>query len=145
MHAIAHQLGPLYHLPHGYLNAVLLPCVLDFYLDDATAPMADLARACGLGRDEDAPRTRAVDLIAAIRALNASVGIPATLEEIVDTDIPEIVRRALAEAHGTYPVPAYMSAADCTRVVRQAAGRAATASAVHRSPVPAASPAKEKA
>lgn len=34
VHAIAHQLGPLYHLPHGYLNAILLPHVLDFYVDN---------------------------------------------------------------------------------------------------------------
>ena len=32
VHAIAHQLGPLYQLPHGHLNAILLPYVLDFYV-----------------------------------------------------------------------------------------------------------------
>ena len=59
VHAIAHQLGPLYHLPHGHLNAVLLPYVLDFYVDGAASRMAELARACGLGRDGDAPRALA--------------------------------------------------------------------------------------
>jgi alcohol dehydrogenase class IV len=124
VHAIAHQLGPLYHLPHGYLNAILLPYVLDFYLDGATARMAELARACGLGQDGDTPRSLATSLVVAIRRLNACVGIPPTIEQIADADIPEIVRRALAEAHGTYPVPKYMSAADCATVVRCAAGRA---------------------
>ncbi len=123
VHAIAHQLGPLYHLPHGYLNAILLPYVLDFYLDGAAWPMAELARACGLGQDGDDSRSLARTLIHAIRRLNASVGIPSTIEQIADPDIPEIVKRALAEAHGTYPVPAYMSAADCATVVRRAAGR----------------------
>jgi len=132
VHAIAHQLGPLYHLPHGYLNAILLPYVLDFYLGDATARMAGLARACGLGQDGDAQRSLATRLIAAIRELNASIGIPSTIEQITDADIPEIVRRALAEAHGTYPVPAYMSAADCTAVVRRAAGRAPMATSNQR-------------
>ena len=32
------------------------------------------------------------------------------------------MRRALAEAHGTYPVPKYMSTADCLAIVRRAAG-----------------------
>jgi alcohol dehydrogenase class IV len=123
VHAIAHQLGPLYHLPHGHLNAILLPYVLDFYLEGATPRMAELARACGLGRDGDDPRLLATSLIAAIRQLNATIGIPPTIEQITDADIPEIVRRALAEAHGTYPVPVYMSAADCTAIVRRAAGR----------------------
>jgi len=122
VHAIAHQLGPLYHLPHGYLNAILLPYVLDFYADGAASRMAELARACGLGRDGEDPRSLAKSLIAAIRQLNASVGIPPTIEQIAAADIPEIVRRALAEAHGTYPVPKYMSTADCLAIVRRAAG-----------------------
>ena len=132
VHAIAHQLGPLYHLPHGYLNAILLPYVLDFYVDGAAPRMAELARACGLGRDDDDPRSLAMSLVVAIRQLNACVGIPPTIEQIADADIPEIVRRALAEAHGTYPVPKYMSAADCTTIVRRAAGRAMVAATDHR-------------
>ncbi len=149
VHAISHQLGPLYHLPHGYLNAILLPHVLDFYLDGAASRMAELARACGLGPgDEDPqgedPRSLAMSLIAAIRQLNASVGIPPTIEQIADADIPQIVQRALAEAHGAYPVPAYMSAADCATVVRRAAGRAVVASTEQRSRAVGASPEKKE-
>jgi len=122
VHAIAHQLGPLYHLPHGYLNAILLPYVLDFYVDRATSRMAELARACGLGRDGDDLRSLALSLVAEIRRLNARIGIPPTIEQIADADVVQIVERALAEAHGTYPVPTYMSAADCATIVRRAAG-----------------------
>ena len=35
VHAISHQIGAIYHLPHGLVNAVVLPYVLDFYLDEA--------------------------------------------------------------------------------------------------------------
>jgi alcohol dehydrogenase class IV len=149
VHAIAHQLGPLYHLPHGYLNAILLPYVLDFYVDGATSRMAELARACGLGpsgenpASED-PRSLALSLVAAIRSLNASVGIPPTIEQIADADIPEIVQRALAEAHGTYPVPMYMSAADCATIVQRAAGRVMVATTDHPAPAVAASPQKKE-
>ena len=38
-------------------------------------------------------------------------------------------QRALAEAHGTYPVPKYMSAAECATIVQNAAGRAMVAPA----------------
>jgi alcohol dehydrogenase class IV len=145
VHAIAHQLGPLYHLPHGYLNAILLPYVLDFYVDGAAPRMAELARACGLGRDGEDPRSLAMNLVVAIRRLNASVGIPPMLEQIADADIPEIVRRALAEAHGTYPVPAYMSAADCTTILRRAAGRTVMAAPDHRAGAAGATPGKEEA
>ena len=144
VHAIAHQLGPLYHLPHGYLNAILLPYVLELSMDDATPRMAELARACGLGEDGDDPRTLAMSLIDGIRRLNADIGIPPTIEQIADADIPEIVRRALAEAHGTYPVPKYMSAAECATVVRRAAGRAQVAATGHRARTDGARPENEE-
>jgi alcohol dehydrogenase class IV len=144
VHAIAHQLGPLYHLPHGHLNAILLPYVLDFYLDGATERMAELARACGLGQDGDAPRSLATSLVVAIRRLNACVGIPPTIEQIADADIHEIVRRALAEAHGTYPVPKYMSASDCASVVRCAAGRAMVAATDNRASAAGTRPEKKE-
>ena len=145
VHALAHQLGPLYHLPHGYLNAILLPYVLDFYMDGATPRMAALARACGLGQDGDDPRTLAMSLVIAIRRLNACVGIPPTIEQIADADIPEIVRRALAEAHGTYPVPKYMSAAECATIVQRAAGRAVVAATDHHAGTVGARPRNEEA
>ena len=73
-----------------------------------------------------------MSLVDGIRRLNAGIGIPPTIEQIADADIPEIVRRALSEAHGTYPVPKYMSATECATVVRRAAGRAQVAAAGHR-------------
>jgi len=145
VHAIAHQLGPLYHLPHGHLNAILLPYVLDFYVDGAASRMAELARACGLGRDGEDPRSLAMSLIVAIRQLNASIGIPPTIEQIADADVAQIVERALAEAHGTYPVPKYVSAADCATVVRRAAGRATAAATDHHGSAVGARPVKEEA
>ena len=123
VHAISHQIGAFYHLPHGLVNAVVLPYVLDFYLDAATRPLAELGRACGLVGTDDNERTRARAFIAEIRRLNTLVGIPTTLDRVAVTDIPELVRRALAEAHGTYPVPKYMSNADCHGVVSLVAGR----------------------
>ena len=123
VHAISHQIGASYHLPHGQVNAVILPYVLDFYLDVAARPMAELAQVCGLGEAGEDDATLARAFIAEIRRLNAQMGIPETLDAIVDTDIPDLVRRALAEAHGTYPVPKYMSVADCNNVIRLVAGR----------------------
>lgn len=111
----------------GYLNAVLLPFVLEFYVDVAASRMAELARACELGNDDEDERALATRLIMSIRQLNARIGIPRTIEQIDEADILEIVRRSLAEAHGTYPAPKYMSDADCTTVVRRAAGRGVAA------------------
>jgi alcohol dehydrogenase len=61
--------------------------------------------------------------VAELRRLNALLGIPATLDKVDAKDIPELVRRALAEAHGTYPIPKYMSNSDCLDVINLVAGR----------------------
>jgi len=49
VHAIAHQLGGLYGVPHGLANAVILPYVLDFFGASAAAPLARLADVAGVG------------------------------------------------------------------------------------------------
>lgn len=144
VHAIAHQLGPRYHLAHGYLNAILLPYVLDFYMDEATTQMAELARACGLGQEGDDARTLAMSLVLQIRALNERIGIPPTIEQIAERDVPEIVHGALSEAHGTYPVPKYMTVDECATVVRQAGGLSEIAVAGHRARAHRAGPDSEE-
>ena len=85
-----------------------------------------------------------VELKVVAPVLNASVGIPPTIEQIADADIPKIVQRALAEAHGTYPVPMYLSAADCATVVQRAAGRVMVAATDDRSRALGARPEKEE-
>lgn len=123
VHAISHQIGAIYHLPHGLVNAVILPHVLDFCLDTTTLQIAELARTCGLGGTDDDDLTCARAFVAEIRRLNGLLGIPQTINSVLGPDIPELVQRALAEAHGTYPVPKYMTEADCHRVVSLVAGR----------------------
>jgi len=127
VHGIAHQLGAIYHLPHGLVNAVVLPHVLDFYLDAASRRIAELARACRLGKAGDSEALLARAFVAEVRRLNAHMNIPPCLDQISSGDVAEIVDRALAESHGTYPVPKYMSRADCTAVVERVAGRLAPA------------------
>lgn len=119
VHAIAHNLGGLYGVPHGLANAVILPYVLDFYGTAISAPLARLADLGGVSRPDQSDADKAAAFIAAIRGLNRRMGIPDKLEQIREEDIPLIVTRALHEAHPLYPVPRFMEPADCERVVRQ--------------------------
>jgi alcohol dehydrogenase class IV len=50
VHAIAHQLGGLYHTPHGLANAIMLPHVLRFLSPTITAKLAVLAQHARLGQ-----------------------------------------------------------------------------------------------
>ena len=82
VHAMAHQLGGFYNLPHGVCNAILLPYVESFNLIGNLNRFRDIAEAmgekvAGLSTDE-----AAVKAIAAIRRLSKQVGIPADLKSL---------------------------------------------------------------
>lgn len=109
VHAIAHQLGGLYHVPHGLANAIVLPYVLDYSSTRCARRLADLARATGTGCAGARDAELAAALIARIRRMNAEMGIPDVVQELRRADIDMIVSRAFAEAHGTYGVPRYLT------------------------------------
>ncbi len=78
-HAIAHALGGEFHLPHGRLNAILLPAVLDCNAEAAGRRYAQLARRLNLSTGADAIALRA--LKNALLRLRRELGLPATLAE----------------------------------------------------------------
>lgn len=119
VHAIAHNFGARYHLPHGLANAIVMPYVLDYSKPACTQRLADLAVAAGLASAGQTPAQLADAFIARIRALNAQFGIPAKVDKLRREDIPAIAAAALEEAHATYAVPRYMDQATCERFIAQ--------------------------
>ncbi len=115
VHAIAHQLGGLYHTPHGLANAIVLPQVLAFYGPRIEHKLAMIAKQA-LGFDSDCGA--AEHTLDAISTLLSDLGIPSQLAELNESDIAQISERALAEAHPAYPVPKFMSAADMRSVLQ---------------------------
>jgi alcohol dehydrogenase class IV len=117
VHAIAHNFGAHYHLPHGLANAIVLPRVLEYSKPACIARLAELARASGLTGDSDA--ALAEDFIEHVRALNAQFGIPTQVDKLREEDIPVIATKAMREAHWTYAVPRYMDRAACEGLLRE--------------------------
>ncbi|MBT1443272.1 L-threonine dehydrogenase [Shewanella sp. JM162201] len=102
VHAMAHQLGGFYDLPHGVCNALLLPYVQEFNAKVAAPRLKDVAKALGVDvagfTDEQGARA-AVD---AIKALSKSVNIPENLTVlgVKAEDIPVLADNALKDACG---------------------------------------------
>jgi alcohol dehydrogenase class IV len=145
VHAIAHQLGAMYHTPHGDANAMLLPHVLDFYLSDeasggaCTELYCRMAVAAGLAQqmpqETKARCLLAESLVARIREMNLKLCLPAEVRGMEAAQVKEVAARALREAHGQlhscvtsplswifdlgYQPPKYMSQAECERIVAQ--------------------------
>jgi alcohol dehydrogenase class IV len=114
VHAFSHKLGGLYGVPHGLGNAVLLPYVLDFLKDAPLAEqrLAELAVAIGAGKDGEPRADLARRFVERVRELNRTIGIPAKVDVLKKSDIPQIARAAMIEAHRDYPVPKNMGLAE---------------------------------
>ncbi len=96
VHAMSHQLGGMYDLPHGVCNALLLPHVCEANLMAAQERYADIAEALGENVYGLAVREAAQMAVVAIRCLSADVGIPSNLTElgVQDKDIETMVKHA---------------------------------------------------
>ncbi|GGY97139.1 MULTISPECIES: L-threonine dehydrogenase [Shewanella] len=102
VHAMAHQLGGFYDLPHGVCNALLLPFVQEYNAQVAAPRLKDVAKALGIDVSAMNDATGAQAAIDAIKKLAADVGIPANLTSIgvKAEDIPVLATNALKDACG---------------------------------------------
>lgn len=109
VHAMAHQLGGFYDLPHGVCNAVLLPHVQRFNAKVSAARLRDVAGALGVEVRELSAEQGAAAAIEAIEQLSRDIDIPpglAALGAKVE-DVPILASNALKDACGlTNPRPA---------------------------------------
>ena len=78
-HALSHALGGIFHLPHGRLNAILLPHVVEVNAVAASKEYAKLARMTGLGGSADTMAVR--NLRNGLIRLRKELHLPATLRE----------------------------------------------------------------
>ena len=92
-HSLAHKLGAVYHLPHGRLNAILLPYVVKYNSEEPTKfvsfpkyeyfiadeKYATIAKKMGLKADTKEEGVQS--LIKAIQELNEYLNIPKSLQE----------------------------------------------------------------
>lgn len=100
VHAMAHQLGGYYNLPHGMCNAILLPHICKFNMISSPARFADIAEAlgeniCGLSEIEAAEKA-----VESIKTLSKNLNIPPNLGEqgVKEQDIKIMADNALKDA-----------------------------------------------
>ena len=82
VHAMAHQLGGFYDLPHGECNAILLPHVERANMNAKLERFVDMAKFLGENVEGLSIRAAAEKCLDAIKQLSTDVGIPAGLIEL---------------------------------------------------------------
>lgn len=100
VHAMAHQLGGVYDLPHGVCNAVLLPHVCRFNVIAKTERFVRIGQAMGTPIEGLAPMDAALAAIEGISKLARAVGIPKGLTElgVKAEDLPRLAEHAMQDA-----------------------------------------------
>ena len=78
-HAMAHALGGLFHVPHGRLNAVLLPAIVSCNAHVCGKKYAELARSAGIGGSADTIAVR--NLKNGLLRLRRELNLPETLAQ----------------------------------------------------------------
>ncbi len=108
VHAMAHQLGGFYDLPHGECNAILLPHVCEYNRMATRRRFGRIARLLGEITDGLSADEASKKAIAAINTLSADVGIPEGLKalgkkygkDVKEADIPTMTGNAQKDACG---------------------------------------------
>lgn len=122
VHAIAHTIGGFYKVPHGLANAIIMPHVLAYYGEAVHERLAQLADHIGLTSPQQSNSEKATAFIEYLKSLNGQMNIPAHIEKIQETDLDEMISRALAEANPLYPVPKILFADDLKKIYLKVKG-----------------------
>ena len=100
-HAMAHALGGLFHIPHGRLNAILLPAVVGCNAHVCGKKYAEIARAAGISGSADTIAVR--NLRNGLLRLRRELNLPETLSQagvnprLVWQNVEGIVAATLAD------------------------------------------------
>ncbi len=122
VHALSHPLSAYYGLPHGYVNALILPFMLAKYGSKVERKLARLARnaeVIPLGLND---KDTAALFIEKINDFNSAFNIKKTIPEIEINDIPQLAKYANKEARPLYPTPVIYKTNELEMFYRQLKG-----------------------
>jgi 1,3-propanediol dehydrogenase/alcohol dehydrogenase len=109
-HGIGHPLGAVLNIPHGLVNAVLLPHVIEYNMSACSAQLEQIKKVTGM------------DLLKKIRSMNRAFGIPARISAILPRageKLQEILDRMDYSASMSYN-PVAMDEAGVKKLLKEA-------------------------
>ena len=119
VHALAHAVGGKYNVAHGLANAVILPYVLKKFGPKIFKQLWSLGVYAELFDVQTPKEVGAKIFIEKIEEMNQNMGIPTTIAEIEDRDIPHLAITAQKEANPLYPVPVIFEAEQLEEIYRE--------------------------
>lgn len=98
VHAFAHSIGGLYHIPHGKAIAWCLVPVTAYQKDIRRRELAELAVWCGLAEKTASSEEAADAMVDALRKLLARCGLEKGCPDLREEDYPQLVRMIDADS-----------------------------------------------
>jgi len=120
-HALAIPLGARFNIPHGTVNAILLPEVMNYNLKGNLSKFREVAQIFHMPVEGLSPVRAAEQAVIAIRELKQDIGIHQTLSDygVTETDLDDIAREAMES--GNVPVnPVTPTLEDLKQICRAA-------------------------
>jgi alcohol dehydrogenase len=96
-HALAIPLGIKYHIPHGIINAILLPWVMEYNLSAVPDKFIEIAKIFGENVHGLTQKEAAQKSVKAVKELLRDIGITEGLKKwnVVESELPEIAAKAI--------------------------------------------------
>jgi alcohol dehydrogenase class IV len=123
VHATAHSLGALYGIPHGLANAIMLPIVMDYNINDAAERYMMIADAMGLDVTGKEPTEAAKMAVKAVISLKKEIGLTDRLKDFKVPEDPEKLKPLVELAAGDSQIsynPHYLEEEDILKLYMQA-------------------------
>ena len=76
IHGMSRPIGAMFHVPHGLSNAMLLPEITAWSVQESAVRYADCARVMGCADAGDRDAVALEKLVAGLRQLNADLAVP---------------------------------------------------------------------
>jgi alcohol dehydrogenase class IV len=98
VHALAYPIGARFHVPHGLSNALVLPHVMRFNMNEAQTLYAELADVIVPGRG-GTPSEKVSYFVSYLESLSREFGLPTKLSElgIQQADVSQLAEDAMKQ------------------------------------------------
>ena len=121
VHAFAHSIGAIYHIPHGQAITLMMLPVLRYQMEACRRKYALIARYCGLATDKTDPQEAAELFLKAIADLIATCGLDKLESPVQAGDYEELMRLIAADSIN-YSAPMTFSNEDIQQVLKEVTG-----------------------
>ena len=117
VHAFAHSIGAMYHIPHGQAITLMILPVLRYQMEICRRKYALMARYCGLATEKTDPQEAAELFLNAIANLIAICGLDKLKSPVQAEDYEELTHLIAADSIN-YSAPMTFSNEDIKQVLK---------------------------